>query len=655
MEKVKRADGSIKFLEGLTGEKIYFSESKGDATFYYDRQKNFVTSSDNNIQKITSNIPITIKSKDGFSMGVLVPKYSPTAVKYLAEIRDYNDTNLDISKVIDLCNKLYYWEGIVSTAIDILAEFATTTLRVDNIKNEQARNLLEYFFDEVNKDSNTTIKGIQALGRQIILDWFISGNVFPYIEWDKVKDDRISKKEYILPMSIYLLNPANIEIPKASVEFGKKLFFLKLNPELLSIIKSPTESLSEESRLILRNVPKSIKEKIIDNKVLLDEKYVTHLTRKGRDYVAWGIPYLTRAFGSVAFKKKIKALDDTTTEGLINEITIFKIGDPKNPKTWDPNRLRRFAQLIAAPTSSMTLVWSYDIDIIRSSPNGEVLNFKDKYSQANMDILHALGIPVSLIAGIGTYQQSGDVNSQVLALVERLNEPRDLISSYLTIIARDIMVANGFNDEFPVIKWTNMTARTDAEIKNSVLAFFDRGLLSFKTALEEAGYDSNREVELRKDEKKQKLDSVFERRDLPFSGDSASPAGKGGNGRPTDKVNTKDKSKTKTFNKDNNGNKQKASAELFGEVIDSVFEKIYDDVINCNSNESLALASSTKINQLKNYFQIVFDKESLPKPNPFTDAIQNILYIDPSQNSEYYIKEKLTKIKNNLFDSVIKE
>jgi len=597
MEKIDRRDRLVKGIEKTAGEEVHFRQDLGNKYAYYNKEHQFVTyvEKETNVVSVTE-LQTVMTDKNGMSYGILVPKYSPTAINYLNEVRDFNDTTAGIKKQIQLSNKLYLWEGIVATVINVMCEFATTSIKIKNVKNEKAKKILNYFIQELNASNKSSIKGIQPLARQMMMDWFLSGNVFPYKCWEAVKDPRMSDtKKATLPLSIYLLNPINIEIPEGYVEFGQKLIYLRLSEKVVSALTTNSKYLSKEQKAIREMAPKDLIKKLEGDLVLLDSDLVTHLMRKGRDYLPWGIPFLTSAFGACAFKRKLKALDESTSDGLINQITIFKIGDKDNPKTWDPNRISAFSRLISSPTSSLTMVWAYDIDLLRSGPEGDVLNFKDKYAQANIDILNALGIPVSLISGAPIAQTgAGDLYAQILPLLERLEEPRDIIRSYFNEVFREIMVENGFKDEYPEMDWQNTRLRNEKEVKNLVLAFYDRGLLSIRTALEEAGYNFDRETDIREKENKDKLEETYQRRDLPFG----TPKDQmGGQGRPTGKPpTTKTTPKTKTFNKPS----VKAEVEIWGEIVNKFFSEVDNIVSEAKDQEDIALLLNFKLPKLEN-------------------------------------------------------
>jgi hypothetical protein len=194
----------------------------------------------------------------------------------------------------------------------------------------------------------------------------------------------------------------------------------------------------------------------------------------------------------------------------LNLVTVFKIGSKEFPAS--DARLRKFANLLKNPKATTTLVWAHDIDILQVGPDGKVLAFKDKYKDAKEDLLVALGIPPILMS----YPQNSDAWVAILALVERLSNWRVIMSLWLQDLCNQISKYNGFTETGITVKWERMNLTIETEVKNLVLAFYDRGLISAKTAMREANYDYDHEIESKSQELRDK--ELLAPPNLPFSG-----------------------------------------------------------------------------------------------------------------------------------------
>lgn len=529
-------------------------------------------------------IRVIEKGKTDMAIGVALPRNHPSSVEYLKNTRDYNDENKDIYDQIDLCRKLYVWEGIIGTVVDMYTDLAYSPIAIDGIKpNSKEAKLIRYFLDNVNIGNNNIPKGIDALNKSISFEYNLAGNAFVYSKWGSIYVDEL-KNKYRLPMSIVTLDPSMLEIPKDSVLFGNKV--IKISAERIFGSALLTRQQKQE---ILSKLPTKVRNKIKTNTDMeLNSEVTYHFKRKGSMYNGWGIPALTRVFPAIASKRKLRALDDSTIEGMVNSITIFKIGDKDKPETWDVGRLTAFASLLAKPSSSMTLVWSWDVEHIHVSPSGDILQFADRYKDANTDILYALGFPVALLTGEGA--KAGDVWASVIFTVERLQDYRDEFKCFMEGLLKQILVENGFANSTPRVRLIKPKINKD-DIRNIALAFYDRGLLSKRTTMEEAGYNLDSERDRRSQESDDGTDDDMIRPNTPFSSD---PNGgdQPGTPNPQSKDTMKEKTNIKKETKETEVNqKEKKIPRLEGNTKDriiAIFERtLKDDMSPADAKRTL--------------------------------------------------------------------
>lgn len=461
------------------------------------------------------------------ALGARVPTTVEKSQDFLLNrIKDYdvNYKDYDIQKTIELCDKLYRYEGTCGAAIDVFVDFAITKVAAEPTGDDTLDKVLAHFNTQVNSEIPSTIRGIQEVAHKVALDWFIKGNAFPYNSWDNV-DIPDLPSPYKIPTRIVVLNPKLIEIPRDRQMLGDTQIYFKPTIDMVTLLKG--DGRSNPGLREFKDFLKNSKDNTYGYK--LNSKFVKHLKRKGSDYNGWGIPYLTRAFSAVASIRRLRRLDDATTEGLINLITIFKVGDKDFPA--DPTRLAYLSNLLKQSTPSQTLVWSHDITVEQVGPNEKVLAFEKKYIEPRQELLRALGVPAVLIDP--SLNAGSDPWVSIIALAERLQKFRDIIQIWLEDIYRQIAVSNGYEKIYPKAKWERMNLANDQSLKNLVMQFYDRGLIDAETALTTSGYDYkgvvNRKISNKKNEK------LFEPPQLPFGG---SPGQKG---RPT-KGSPKDKS-----------------------------------------------------------------------------------------------------------------
>lgn len=457
-----------------------------------------------------------IELKEGqLAMGYRVPTSVKVPVSYLDELRSYKDVYNDIYRQIEVCNKLYKYNGIIGSAVDILVDFAVTEVYPQSTGNQALDDLLLYWFKNVNEDNLSIMSGIYPIMQEIGLEWFTSGNAFPYTKWENVDIDGGTFK---LPHQIIMINPAAIEIPAESIAFGQKIIYLKDDLNLRNNLTRDGRSF-KEAALLKQVIPRSVVNKAKEfnrttGPIRLDPKFVTHLARKNKSYQVWGVPYLSRCFSAASTLERLRQLDESITTGLMNLVTIFKVGTELQPAS--PARLAQLANLLKNPKATTTLVWAHDLEVTQVGPDGKLLAFKDKYNDAKQELLTAMGIPPTLMS----IAQQGDAWVSILSLVERLSNWRRLMTIWLEKQCDNISLYNGHKEKVKV-KWNRMHLANEAEVKNLILTFYDRGLISVHTALRDSSYDYDAELSQKKAEKKDQ--TAFAPPILPFSKQGNTP------------------------------------------------------------------------------------------------------------------------------------
>ena len=483
---------------------------------------------------------VTNTLEDGqLAVGVRIPSSVRTPTNYLSELRKYKDLYNNIYQQMEVANKLYRYNSLVGNAVDVLLDFAITKVEPLPTGNKKLDAVLNHWFESLNEENTNGLPGMFSLMQEIGLEWFTSGNAFPYTKWNNVE---INNGYYKLPSVINLINPQAIDIPLGPLAFGQEMICLKYDSDLVGMISSDGRG-DREAALLKASMPRSLLNSLKNNTgfqtTRLNPKYVTHLKRRAKGYQAWGVPYLTRCFSSASLIERLRELEEAVTTGLINLITIFKIGSDEYPA--NPDRINKFASLIRNPKALSTLVWAHDVDMIQVGPEGKVLQYKDKFKDAKEDLLISLGLPPVLMS----LNQTGDEWVSILSLVERLSNWRKIVSIWLERVCNQIVLNNKFDPKIKVkVKWDRMNLANDAEVKNLVLAFYDRGLISIKTALGESRYNVEHEIKNKAEEEPYK--GEFLPPELPFTGGVGPQKGKPTDNNKDNKEATTKKSVTKT-------------------------------------------------------------------------------------------------------------
>ncbi len=531
----------------------------------------------------THEVRIVDTNEEQLSTGIAVNTYDKTSLDYLKDLKEFSTQTDDIKKQIELSNKLYKIDGTVSTALDVLIDFTISEYAFKT--EEKYEDLFTFYGKSINKEVKTSDTGLRPLLQELAFEWFLSGNAFPYSTWKKTT---FENTEYFLPTEIQLLNPKDIYIPELLFSQRKPVYVYR---PFFSSDKSRT--LREQQVLMESDSLNKIKVQLKDKKdEILANDRIYHLKRRARSYDVWGIPYLVKTFNVIASKMKLRALDNSTTEGMIHYLTIFKIGsdDVNSPYHVVPaSRLNALAGLIRYPQASTTMVWAHDIDVITSGPDGEILNFENKYDEVNAELVKALGVPQILLDGKGTATASWVA---ILSLVERLERVRESLKEYIDYLFSQIVDRNKLKSEAE-FTWFPINLRDEKMVKTLLMSFYDKGLLPIKTTLKEGGYDPKAIIEeMRIEKEDEEFEDLFKRRDIPFSPapeDVKPEKEPEDTGRPKEKIEASDSKYEENlfiiYNEFRNKLKKKpeivdSGLQLMHRRLEQVFEAYTDSVID---------------------------------------------------------------------------
>jgi hypothetical protein len=503
------------------------------------------------------------------SIAIRQPDNVDEPVKYLLNAKEFKKDERTIKEDMDLADRIYKYEAIIGSGMDAIVELLVTKIILNPTGNVKLDKILQHFVKYVNYGNNRTVHGIDELSSKLSYETFIKGNSFPFEYWGLIKDGDI---EYYGPQFIYLLNPQRITIQPGNEIIGnQKLFYFK-SADIVETINGDGRK-SFDASVMKRSIKRSELVKIHRNEHLssgleLNPKFVTHLRRKAQDYEQWGVPYLSRAFSQVAALHRLRQLDESTIESLINLITVFKIGTEERPAS--QARLQAFANLLKDPKATHWLVWGHDFDAQQIGPDGKTLQLKDLYAQRYQEIFIALSIPPILL-GISGDAQGGDSYNQMLVLASRLEAWRNRLKIYYEKLFRKIAVANDFK-EVPTMFWSDLELNKDVYFKEFATSLYDRGVMSPQTFAKKANVDFDAMVTEFEEFKKSKVQEKFNvgvPPALPFSG-----------GQNTDNRNSVQIKKPKQQQIDKNKNRMKTKASEIVETFDEEVQLDQRDAIN---------------------------------------------------------------------------
>lgn len=497
-------------------------------------------------KKSTESVDIEMQvGKRNVLVAALVPSNISNGQSYIDEANAYTSTT-DHLQEVELCWTLYENEGIVGSAIDKHIDLAITPGTVENVKNPELRSLIEYWIANVNNlyderdlkklETKPTLNGktYSCVGlfdvvSSAFLHWLISGDAVLYETWAKKVDVPALGGKYTLPKNINVYDIRNIEVDESLDSLGIEILRLRVDNDIKDIVKAGS------SHPLYQQLVEVLGDGAISeiaagsDSVTLPPILTTHFKRRGHGRM-YGVPFLKRAFNSIASKRRLQALDEATISGMIQRLTIIMLGHKDKDSPYHrvpPGRVAALKRMLAKPKTMTVGIWGGpDLDYIDIGPDGKVLSFEKRFNEADDGISLALGFPRILIDGhsSGTSERDWVILISTITMLERA---REMFAQRISRWFRSIAIKNGFEDEFPVWRWSSMALRDEKSAKTLTVKLFESGLLGYEDSLNDLGYPGKQIIEKRIKEVEEGLMEKLPAPSVSF-GRSNSPTG----GRP---------------------------------------------------------------------------------------------------------------------------
>lgn len=553
---IKRADAARR--DGRAPEGTSFSEmfgadadrirnammKDGVATYKGEGGQDFVMAAD-------------IRGDKVFNVAAAIPRTAGRAENFLQSVRDYSDSNLSRADRVRLFHQIARSEGLISNSINkqsalIASDGDFKVRRVKGVRGkggdkmaEEFRTLLAWWKENLNARAldavMTGARGVKSFILQGTRLALIEGSLVGRTIWRKVKVPVLGGQSFNLPMNIQMFSTAHIHIPEEIIGTGVELLYWKPPEEF---VRKLTDSKDPNVKAVIQKLiePKVLNELKNKKQYLLDPSLLIHIKHRGMGIEGFGQSLIEPAMSDIAMKRALQALDVTTIENLINRLVIVKVGSD-NPESDYHNlevanaRLQLLQRMFQRVGPSATILWAGpDLDVIEVSAHQALANTEKRHDQADQRIVNAIGTPWALLTGQAPDGKSSGA-AGTLGAGAQMIEVQDQFGNTLTTMAERIAAANKYEEVDCGWEFHDDLLSDKEVAANISLKFFQAGLYSTRTALEEVG--QNYEAE----EMRQHEDVKLGYKDEPFGPPKAAlttnPAGSdgggGGDGRPTNK------------------------------------------------------------------------------------------------------------------------
>ena len=467
----KRSDYWNKFKQGEQPleNMLYSSQAKSE----YEPQligESFYNYESKAYSRAGSGSETTQSRRNNAAIGPKIFKYTNIRAGLLPY--QYGIDGVNVRDAIELCQKAYCNVSIFRNAIDMMADFANSTVYLEG-GSVKSRQFIEAWFKKIK---------IWRLKDQFFREFYRSGNVFLYTidskfnvdDFAKVRNFGLNLKTNQLPVRYILLNPYDM-VAKRSTSFEAGLYEKILSEYELERLQNPQ---TDEDKEIYNALTPEMKKKISKNgyytdgmKVQLDPKKLRFSFYKKQDYEPFGVPFGFAVLDDINFKMEMKKIDQSICRTIENVVLLITMGNTPDKGGVNPRNIRAMQSLFQNQSVGRILVSDYTTKADFVIPDIQKVIGPAKYEVVNQDIKEGLQ---NIILNQEKFA-STEIKAQMF--LQRLKESRDaFLNDFLQPEIKQICKNFGLQ-QVPTAKFETIDLQDSSQVQRVITRMMELGIL----------------------------------------------------------------------------------------------------------------------------------------------------------------------------------
>lgn len=450
-----------------------------------------------------------------------------------ATLGDVNGAGVAISESSHIAHwkmasavEAYKGFGVIKNVIDLMCNFASEGITIQHPRPSVKRfyerwakhvdlagrikDMLRYYYKYGNVFVYTTMGSIDDSAynrmRRTRGDskYFLRADVNDPSHQKKLEDieeeARKPEGQRLIPWKYTLLNPFQMDL-RGTKFFGGQRWVFILDELTFADLKNKQTKKAENIDFLDEtevNLPPEFQQLVDGRIVNLDQAKLWTIHYMKDDHEDWADPMVWPIMNDIHYKNKLRAMDISACDSVINAITVFKLGDISEGYVAPESHYDKLSEMLRTPTAAMTMVWNDALEIESNYPPVHQILGVEKYEAVDRDILAGLGISEVIVNGRGGNYANSFLS--VRTLLERLEDGRTEVIKWVDRQLRMIAAIMGHRD-VPHIKFGQMSLRDEQKEKQLIMNLLDRNVISIEAVHETFGLDFNIEQERMKREK----------------------------------------------------------------------------------------------------------------------------------------------------------
>lgn len=392
---------------------------------------------------------------------------------------EFSSDGVSVRSAIELCQKAYANISIFRNAVDVMSEFANSSIHLEG-GTQKSREFIEKWFAKIN---------LWKLRDQYFREYYRSGNVFMYRVDGNFTVEDFAKMQKVygglsqgqIPLKYIFLNPYDI-MAKRSTSFNEGQYYKLLSEYDLERLSNPK---TEYDKQVFESLDPKLKEKIKEGaymkdgaEMVLDPTKLVYSFYKKQDYEPFAIPFGYPVLDDINYKIELKKIDQAICRTIENVILLITMGAKPDEGGINPQNLLAMQSLFQNESVGRVLVSDYTTEADFVIPDLRKVVGPDKYQIVNQDIKEGLQ---NIVVGDERYS-----NTQVKAeiFLERLKESRnaflnDFLQDQIKLVCRGM----GFRT-YPTAKFEEIDIKDEVQLQRVATRLLELGVLTPEQGIE---------------------------------------------------------------------------------------------------------------------------------------------------------------------------
>ena len=385
----------------------------------------------------------------------------------------YAMDGVNVREAIELCQKAYCNVAIFRNSIDMMADFANSTVYLEG-GSAKSRKFINSWFKKI---------GIWNLKDQFFREYYRSGNIFLYAVEGKFKADEFAKIRNLgimaetnkIPIRYIMLNPFDIVAQRAT-SFDVRFFAKVLSEYEVERLKDPKNDADKE---LFEALPENIKKRINNDswtisgiKVDLDPSKLRYAFYKKQDYEPFGVPFGFAVLDDINFKLEMKKIDQAICRTVENVVLMITMGATPDKGGINPRNMHAMQSLFTNQSVGRVLVSDYTTKADFIIPDLQKVIGPSKYDVINQDIKEGLQN-----AMLGE-EKFANATIKAQLFLQRLHESREaFLKEFLQPEIDQICKNFGFRST-PQAKFQDIDMKDENQVQRVITRMMELGILA---------------------------------------------------------------------------------------------------------------------------------------------------------------------------------